>query len=307
MESHKRLAELLVETGAFEDLKSPVILASGKLGIYYVKAQNLVQDGGEFKNHGDNSKAMVNHAVAMTQQHPTFKEVIEILAQETDRYFTESNLEWVSGGQRRDWLFSGPIARELSRAHVSIYKDGKIEVISPKGNEVWKHEPDDQSLRSIKVVHVADLLTAGSSCYRKQEDKEEGWIPEIRRRGGTIKDLMTVITRLQGGEENLKAQGVDVHSFVTINHDFLRAHSQNPEALKYFQNPDGWGGAYVSKNGALGFLPDFNPEGGRLDKAKAFLGVYGGLLRQTGGFQKLDDACRGEYKMGVDEILRDVK
>ncbi len=53
MESHPRISELLVETGAYSDLSDPVILTSGQLGIYYINTEKLVQDDGEWKEFGE--------------------------------------------------------------------------------------------------------------------------------------------------------------------------------------------------------------------------------------------------------------
>ncbi len=70
MESNKRISELLVETGAYTDLDKPVILTSGELGIYYVNTEKLCQDSGKFKEHGDNSQAMIQHALEMIEEGP---------------------------------------------------------------------------------------------------------------------------------------------------------------------------------------------------------------------------------------------
>src|SRR4030042_6351030 len=105
MESNKRIAELLVETGAFKSLDKPVILTSGELGIYYINTEKLCQDGGEFERYGDDAGAMVMHAFNMMRAHPTFKEVIEIIASKVSFLLEKENLDHplgISGGQRRE-------------------------------------------------------------------------------------------------------------------------------------------------------------------------------------------------------------
>ncbi len=302
MKSHPRLSQLLVETGAFKDLETPVILASGQLGIYYVNTEKLAQDGGKFNEYGDSSKAMIEHAVRMTQEHPTFGEVIDILTHQVKRLTEQKHSIAISGGQRRDWLFSGPIARNLKIPHISIYKDGKVEEVLSEGIIPITSEGP---LAYDFIVHVVDLLTEGSSCYSKQGEVESGWIPEIRKRGGKIENLVAVVTRLQKGEENLAAQGVNVHANVAIDEDFLRQHSNNPgRALVYNNSPTEWSQQYLNTHGATALLPFFDPsKADQLKKAKNFMGRYRDYLRGVHQFHPLNDACRTKYGNGVDEIL----
>jgi hypothetical protein len=100
-----RISQLLVETKAFKDLDKPVILTSGELGIYYINTEKLAQDNGEFEKYGDDSQAMIAHAIRMTQQHSTFGEVIDILTEDAKRLMASlvrNNEYGISGGQRRD-------------------------------------------------------------------------------------------------------------------------------------------------------------------------------------------------------------
>ena len=86
--------------------------------IYYVNAEKLCQDGGKFKEYGEDSGAMIQHAVKMMEEHPTFEEVIDILVEKVK----EVKGDTISGGQRRDWIFSGPVAAKLDMPHISLYK-----------------------------------------------------------------------------------------------------------------------------------------------------------------------------------------
>ncbi|OGJ17365.1 hypothetical protein A3K73_06095 [Candidatus Pacearchaeota archaeon RBG_13_36_9] len=304
MKSHPRLSQLLVETKAFTDLEKPVILASGQLGIYYVNAEKLVQDGGKFNDYGNSSLDIIQHAVRMTQQHPTFGEVISILAQQTKELLSEK-FKAVSGGQRRDWLFSGPVARNLGIPHISIYKDRKSEAVYPDGRVCPINY--EGPLNGMYIVHIVDLLTEGSSCYSSSDGVKSGWIPEIRKRGGRIDNLVAVVTRLQKGEENLLAQGVTVHANVAIDEDFLRQHSNNPErALDYVQNPKNWSENYLRQNGALSLIETFNPQGGKLDRARKFLDGYGNALAKADRWDELDREVNSRYGVHLGNISGDV-
>ena len=99
MKNNERISELLVETGAFTDLEKPVILASGDLGIYFINTEKLCQDGGKFKEYGNNSQAMVKHSLNMMEEHPTFKEVIDILAERAYQALDETTLDCTISGK----------------------------------------------------------------------------------------------------------------------------------------------------------------------------------------------------------------
>ncbi len=247
MPNHPRISKLLVETGAYRDLNDPVILTSGAIGIYYINTEKLVQDDGRFERFGDGAGWMYRHAVAMSRIHPTFNEAIQILAEKAYSLIPPDDLilpnAAISGGQRRDWLFSMPVAQMLGLPHISLYKPGanaRTQVIGPDGKET-KLRPNIVQ----HVVHIADLLTEGSSVYSEENGISKGWLPRIWNYGD-IKDLLTVVSRKQGGEERLAAKGVTVHPFVTIDEDFLREHSTDPQrALEYFANPDAWSEEYL--------------------------------------------------------------
>ena len=40
----------------------------------------------------------------------------------------------------------------------------------------------DPDLTGFSGVHVVDLITEGSSVYRIEDDTEEGWIAELRKK-----------------------------------------------------------------------------------------------------------------------------
>jgi len=302
MESHPRISQLLLETQAYRDLDNPVILTSGELGIYYINTEKLVQDNGKFEEYGDDSRAMIEHAVEMMDEHSSFGEVIDILAEKVVRLLRDSNSNnspAISGGQRRDWLFSGPVAYKLGLRHISVYKEGEIEIVSP-GLEVDYH----YSLNGKRAVHISDLLTEGSSCYRVENGEERGWIPSLRGKGVKVNDLIAVVTRLQGGEENLARQQVIVHPFVAIDEDFLKKYSKNPErAVAYLKNPGEWSEAYLRENGALVLLPNFDPKGGKLDRARKFCGRYADVLGQAERLGELARATKEKFDCDLIELV----
>ena len=309
MESSLRIAKFLVETGAFKSLQNPGLLTSGQLAVYYINAEKLCQDNGEWESFGDDSRGMIDHALAMMDEQPIFEEVIETLAD----WFHALNGCWyygykdlrqtaISGGERRDWIFSGPLAYFLDRPHISLHKDGRV-------NMLWREgDVEDYSKRRLdefSVVHVVDLITEGSSIYRVEDRKEQGWVPMLRQRGARISDLAAIVTRLQGGEEMLAEKRVDVAPFVAIDEEFLSEHSANAERdIAYLKNPDEWCEAYLLASGALMLLDDFNPCGKNYARAVKFMGRYGGVLKQNSGCSDLQGGVRGKYGYDITSLLK---
>jgi orotate phosphoribosyltransferase len=310
MQSNPVIARHLVECGGYKDLDEPVILASGELGVYFVNAEKLSRDpkiNDTLKAVGDNSNSAVTHFLRMMEEHPEFREDIGIIAEHVNEIFERStgfNSYVVAGGQRRDWVFSGPVAKVLGVPHVSLYKTptgGGLEAINIDGTvSVYP------GFNNVLAVHVADLLTKASSCCKEPN----GWVPQERRAGITVRNLDAVVTRLQGGEQNLAAIGVDTFTYVAIDEDFLRAHSGEKyleRNLAYQRDTTAWSQEYLRRNGALRFVGDFDPKGGRLDKALAFMERYGKYLVGICAIQELEAAVQDKYGQPINEILAGVK
>jgi orotate phosphoribosyltransferase len=284
MKGVERISELLLETGAYKDLDLPVILTSGELGIYYINTEKLLQDDGAWVKYGDNSLEMISYLNSLMLAKPGFKEVIDIMSEEINSRITKLKMQGkklaISGGQRRDWLFSGPVAKNLNLDHISLYKQiddfdpGKFEVISPKTEII-----NNCDISKYYAFHIVDLITEGSSIYRANASKPKGWVPILRDQGVLIDNLLSVVTRRQGGEERLLEQGVNVSSFVSIDDEFLKKYSKDPKrALEYSKDPSAWSKSYIEQNGAMMFLDVFNPDGGKLERGLKFLSRYKKLL-----------------------------
>ena len=306
MKSNERISQILVDTKAYRDLDDPVILTSGQLGIYFINTEKILQDNGGWEKFGENSAELIKHSIQIMEKNPNFKEAINIMAHEMVSYVTDEVMEdenyAIAGGQRRDWIFSGPIAHILKAPHISLYKqtEGKpdrIEVIDFKGNKI-----NDFNIGGLYSILFSDLITEGSSQYKKVNGVEKGWIPMLRERGSIVEHVGVVVTRLQGGEENLKKLGIETHSFVAIDEDFLRTYSTNPErALAYQSNPTAWSEMYLRENGALSLVKAFDPNA-KDRRDKLFLSRYGEILKEAGKFGELEDAVKQNYNIEIGGI-----
>ena len=292
-------AEILKNTGAYSDLEEPVILASGELGIYYINTEKIMPDEGTWKKYGNNDHAMIQHACAMTIRDKQFSRIIDLVTNLVESKLPKIGTMAISGGQRRDWLFSGPVAAKLQVPHISLYKDGKISLVQPNGK---KEDIDSiKKLNDFYAVHVVDLLTKGSSVY----EGNKSWVPNLRSHGAKIKDLVTIVNRKQGGEERLKKISIKTTSIIDIDHQFFNDYSQNPDrAIAYFSNPKAWGEKYLREHGTLALLENFDPSGNKLSRGKKFLTLYGDILKEAEKMQELSNSVKKRYKYQLSNLLK---
>lgn len=146
-----------------------------------------------------------------------------------------SEVDYISGGERRDWFFSNIIAYLLDKPHISIYKDLSAVVSDSKFEKTEKIT----NLENKKVLHIADLITVASSYIR-------AWIPAIRNIGGQMCWSCVVVDRMQGGKDKIEAEGVKAFSLVNVDNTmFETAYKNNiinekqlQMLKKFFENPD---------------------------------------------------------------------
>ncbi len=141
-------------------------------------------------------------------------------------------IDYISGGERRDWFFSPIIAELLNKPHIFLYKNNKA-YLSDMG-EV-KEVTD---IKDKKVLHIADLITEASSY-------ERNWIPAIEALGGKILWSVVVVDRKQGGGELLKSKNVESYAMVSVDKSLFEqaltsGHINNEQysmILKFIDNP----------------------------------------------------------------------
>ena len=287
-----KISKLFVQAGGFRDLEVPEIIASGGLVIYYCNTERLLCDNGKWEDYGNNSLEMINHACNIERVFPEFREVIDAIVEIVKPLLNLSEKVAISGGQRRDWIFSGPVARRLKVPHISVYKNGEIEI----------HEDThliNRDIEGFKALHICDLVTKASSAYSVSANIENGCIPILREKGVVVKDLISVVDRLQGGRQNLERANVNLHSLVEINEAFLLQNSNQPlVAVEYFRQPQIWAEKYIVNQGINNFVDYFDPNGSKVERAHKFVEVYSKALRETIRFGELKEKVKERF--GID-------
>ncbi len=144
-----------------------------------------------------------------------YRSLIDQMADFIKQNVNIEEVDYISGGERRDWFFSLIIAKLLDKPHITIYKD-MTSVVSQNGKV-----EEVNTLNRKNVLHIADLITEASSY-------ERAWIPAISNKGGSIKWSVVVVDRKQGGEKVLN--NLSVKSFAMVGVDsnlFAKALSMN--------------------------------------------------------------------------------
>ena len=244
------IVSYLFKTNAFKICpdEKPFWYTSGKIGPYFVNAQFLYgseNDANEFldfinselenSNKLDIPKNIFNKVYSQYENSEIYKDVINQMKAFIEKQINVEDIDYVSGGERRDWYFSNMIAHLLNKPHITIYKD-LTTVISTSDFTISK---EASSLDDKKVLHVADLLNQASSYLR-------AWIPAIQELGAEIVWSTVAVDRMQGGAERLEDLGIKSLAMVEIKPSlFEQAKAMNiinDSQLKmlndFYANPD---------------------------------------------------------------------
>ena len=219
------LIKYLFQTNAFKICpeNKPFWYTSGKIGPYFMNAQFLYgseEDANSLLEFIDSElenatkyelpKDVFEKTLTQYNSNEIYKTTINEFVDFIKNTINLSEIDYISGGERRDWFFSNLIAYLLDKPHVTIYKDLST-VIS---NSDFSKSETISKLENKNFLHVADLLNQSASFTR-------AWIPAIENLGSTIKWALFMIDRMDGGTEVLTNCGVQVNSLLKINDDLF--------------------------------------------------------------------------------------
>ena len=244
------LKSYLFETNAikFCEENKPFWYTSGKIGPYFINADYLYGSEQDSKDllafidqelENESKIDIPEHIFKKVLDHYNTNEIYKYVIDQMKEYIETNigveNVDYISGGERRDWFFSNIIAYLLQKPHISIYKDLST-VVSDYNFEETKTVT---SLENKKVLHVADLITVASSYIR-------AWIPAIRNLGAEISWSCVVVDRMQGGKDKIEAEGVKSLSLVNVDTNLFKSaldmniinKNQLELLADFFKNPD---------------------------------------------------------------------
>ena len=219
----------LFETNAirFCEENKPFWYTSGKIGPYFINTHFVYgneKDAIELLSFIDASladhltlpKKVFEKILIQYNTNEIYKNVIDSMIKYIKDNINVNEIDYVSGGERRDWFFSNIIAYLLNKPHITIYKDLSTVVSDSK----FENSEVVTSLDNKKVLHVADLITVASSYIR-------AWIPAIKNLNANICWSCVVVDRMQGGKEKVEAEGIKSLSLVQV--DMLNGFYKNPD------------------------------------------------------------------------------
>ena len=213
---HNPVVSWLFETDAVRVCPEgqPFWYTSGKLGPFYINTQFLYGSeaaansllktieeacAGEKLAFYDKVWADIS---AQLDSCPIYAQLIDLLTEAAAKL----DVDFVSGGERRDFFFSMPVARKLGLGHLSIFKDLSCVYTDKDGVSM---DAAQAGLAGKKSVHIADLITVASSYIR-------AWIPAVESLGARIAYSLAVVDRDQGGSDILAKAGCPLTTLVTI-------------------------------------------------------------------------------------------
>ena len=215
------LMSLLFETNAFKicEENKPFWYTSGKIGPYFINTQFLYgssESAQEFLDFIDTQLEttpkdcipanLFEKVLAQYENNEIYKTVVDNLKKFIESKTDLSTIDYISGGERRDWYFSIILAYLLGKPHITIYKDLSTVVSTCD----FEESTPVTKLTNARVLHIADLITLASSYLR-------AWVPAIKNLGANITTSVAVVNRMQGGDQVLINLGIRPLSLLQIN------------------------------------------------------------------------------------------
>lgn len=232
-----KLVSFLFQTNAFKvcPANEPFWLTSGLISPYFVNTHflygnesdsvallNFITNSLETEEKTDLPGMIFERVLNQYEHNEVFKTTIDALRNLVEQNIDVSVIDYVSGGERRDWYFSMMIAYLLGLPHITLFKDQSAVVSTcdfEESTEVTK-------LENKRVLHVADLLTKASSYVNY-------WSPAIQKLGSDIYWSAVVVDRLEGGDEALKDLKIESLSLVKLNNSLF----ENARMLNIITEP----------------------------------------------------------------------
>lgn len=246
----KDLTSYLFETNAFKicEENKPFWYTSGKIGPYFVNTHFLYGNSedankllefidDQLANHDklEIPKNIFEKVLSQYKNNEIFNFVINDFITFLKTNININDVDYVSGGERRDWYFSNIVAYLLEKPHITIYKD--LSAVESTYN--FEKTKNIENLNNKKVLHVADLLNQASSYLR-------AWIPAIENFGGKILWSAVIVDRMQGGTQKLEDAKIKSLSLLQIDNNLFKKaldlniinESQLAMLTKFASDPD---------------------------------------------------------------------
>lgn len=247
----EELISLLFKTNAFKvaNIDNPFWYTSGKLGPYFINvdylygsqkdSEELLKTIDDLLENSSKENLPINLFDILLEHYENnviYKTTIDKLVEYIENNFQLDLIDYISGGERRDWYFSILVANFLGKPHITIYKD----LTTVFSTCDFEESTTIENLNGKRVFHLADILNTGSSF-------ERAWVPAINKIGSKINWALFVVDRNQSGSKNMLELGVQPYSLLSLNEDLINialknniiSSDQKSILLEYMNDPDG--------------------------------------------------------------------
>ena len=215
----EHLKSHLFETDAVNVCKgdTPFWYTSGKIGPYFINTHFVYgskDDAEKFLTFIDENKEdklhlpkkLFDQVLAQYENNAIYHNVVEEMIAFIRSHIPVEEIDYISGGERRDWFFSVIAAHLLQKPHITLFKD----LSAVESDVSFEHTKEATSLSGKKVLHIADLMNQASSYIR-------AWIPAIQNLGGELVWSLVLVDYAQGGKERLENLGIQSYSIAQLD------------------------------------------------------------------------------------------
>lgn len=164
---------------------------------------------------------------------PSWQKLIATMIDRARAEFPAASYTIVSGGERRDWLFSIPFAHDIALPHLFLFKNKAMYCAAPiKAGQ--------------NVLHVSDLINNAASYF-------EAWKPALEELKLGCAGNLCVNVRGENGLRRLREAGQKTVALLTIDIDyFRRLHAADmisretfEEIAVFFASAQDWAAKYL--------------------------------------------------------------
>lgn len=243
------LISYLFETNAVKSCPAdkPFWYTSGKIGPYFINTHFVYgseREANELLDFINNEKdkklelpkTLFEKVKKQYEENKIYKDVVDEMIAYIKENINVDEIDYISGGERRDWFFSYMASYLLGKEHITLFKD----LDSVISNSDFSKTTNSHNITGKRVLHIADLMNQGSSYIR-------AWIPAIQNLGGELVWSLVIVDRVQGGNERLQDLGIKTFSMAKIDKSLFAVAlekgviNQNQYELicKFIDDPDG--------------------------------------------------------------------
>ncbi len=194
------------------------------------------------------AKQLNETLMAAYRSSPQYQQVIVAMVAKTQSEFPKGNFDVISGGERRDWLFSIPLAHEMGIRHVFLFKNKDVHCA-------------ESLKKGERALHVADLINNAASYF-------DLWFPLLEKAHLNYIGTLCVNIRGTNGINRLNQHGKKTVTMNNVDLSFFEKSLANglidvdtlTEIKTYFASSADWAKRYLMHDIRLFDIQNLDPK-----------------------------------------------